>query len=123
MKNDIRIPHPVQKWQPYAVLEFQAGEAAEDSLKSWLNDKLYSLGLSEGFSEKVIDSANDAFARVPNGISQVRLLLYLPASHKPVDQTWGFFRMLKNGGMPEGPPAENYQIIFYLYTEGSVQPD
>jgi hypothetical protein len=123
MNNTNRYSPASRNWLPHASVDLSLDEVAGDFLDSWLRDNLRPLALPQCFSEKVIASARDAAASVPAGVGQVHLLIFTLVSHLLSDQTWGFFRMVKNGEILEDEPAGNYEIAFYLYAEGSSKLD
>lgn len=121
MKNDARYLLSGQNWLPHAEFELSYEALIGKELRSWLSANLRPLGLVEPFIEKLYHSARDTVGDIPSGIDHVRVLIYKPANLTPVDQTWGFFRMVKNGGIHEEPPVNQYEIVFYLYAEGSAR--
>jgi hypothetical protein len=123
MNKTNRFPPASRNWLTHASVELLPDKVAGDFLDSWLRDNLRPLALPDCFSEKVIASACDAAANVPSGVGQVHLLIFTLVSHPLSDQTWGFFRMLKNGEIQEDESTGNYEIAFYLYAEGYSKLD
>ncbi len=121
MNDTIHHPFAGRNWLLHAAVERSIDDLAWAYLDSWLNDTLRLLALPDSLLEKVRSSARNAAAGVPAGVRQFRLLVFMPGSHTPADQTWGFFRMVKNGGEPEDPLAGMYEVAFYLYAEGSAK--
>jgi len=111
-----------RNWQTYASLELHPGEVAGEMLESWLNEALRPLALPAELLRKVHASALDAVVCFPVHVRLLHWVIFTPAPQPPDDQTWGFFRVIKNGAMPDPQLGSTYEIVFYLYAEGAARP-
>jgi hypothetical protein len=123
MNDSMRYPQSDRKWLPYAVLTLSSEALARDVLESWLSDRLHLLALPEEFSCRVLASASDSVACIPAGIYQIRLLIFTTGLTPSHGQARGFFRTVKNGGIPEDPAVYIQEIAFFLYVEGGFLKD
>ena len=114
---------PGTNWKMVGEAEFPNGTTIGDLVHTWLVDTLRPLNLNARFLDKILASAHLATERNiqyadKQDSDPVHMLIFTPVDIPSHGQSWGFFRVEKEGD----PPAENdnrhHAIAFYLYLEG-----
>lgn len=121
MKDSILNPYAGRSWLPYRQLEQFLDGAGEASVEAWLSDALQPLALPVEFARKLHAAVRDTAAAVPAGVSQLRVLVFLPDLHTVGGQTWGFFQTVKTVNSGDSSTGGTYEIAFYLYVEGATR--
>jgi hypothetical protein len=113
---------PIQGWQVLVELQLVSGMAFNDTVMKWLVFMLRSVELREDFVHKVINCAKEAFSRVMQNetmvkVEHIHLLVLIPENDELNNQNWGFFRIEKIG-ITSNQTLPGHTIEFYLYHEG-----
>jgi len=111
------------RWQLFGEIELPKTASRIDA---WLVATLRPLDLKDHFLNKIRASAasvaeGDSAAQVADGSSSpehLRLLIYTPEDGLSSGQSWGFFRVEKNGDAVAPGSRPERAVAFYLYREG-----
>ena len=111
------------EWQFLGELELPAGANLGESIHAWLTKLFDPLALHGDFLNRILQSAQDAAARVFQSESaekydHIHLVIYGPGEHGAKPGTWGFFRVEKVENTAEEASTRAHSIEFYLYREG-----
>lgn len=111
------------EWQLLGELELPAGVTLDEPIRTWLTRLFDPLALHGDFLNRILQSAQDAAARVLVSESagkgdHIHLVIYGPREQGPKPGTWGFFRVEKMESPTEEPSTAAHSIEFYLYREG-----
>lgn len=115
------LPDPA--WLALGELLLPSGENPDEAIKRWLPEILFPLQLTEGFLNRVIDSAQESAARAiqaqaENYPADFLLSLFIPLTLSSPGTTWGYFSVLKFENPGKSKEREKSRINFYLYVEG-----
>lgn len=92
-------------------------------IDAWLTETLQPLRLQEGFTGKIIHSAQQAvestgLANARGDFEHFHLLIYSQPVHPEHTNSWGFFRIEKIEKDKADKIPPDHAIEFYLYPEG-----
>lgn len=123
MNIDYTTHKPGAGWQILGELELPAGASVEEALHTWLPKILQPLDLKTDLMDKIIASAQDAFARAVRAetmprFEHIHLTVFIPSEREERKQAWGFFRLEKIEDMQGDQTDGDHAIEFYLYGEG-----
>lgn len=110
-------------WRLLGELELPVGGDPEDALHAWLVEILHPPSLQAELLDKIIASAQDAFARAvhaetTSSFEHIHLTVFIPSEREERKQAWGFFRLEKIEDMQGDQTDGDHAIEFYLYGEG-----
>lgn len=126
MKHTDLSPHKSSDtdWHILGKLQLPIGANADDGINAWLTETLKLLDLRVDFLNKILRSAQDALARImqvesAKEFKHIHLLVFSPANHTSIGNTWGFFRIEKIESAEQNKNPPDHSIEFYLYIEGN----
>lgn len=104
-------------------MKLALGENVEAVLYTWLMDLLEPLDLQAELVNKIIASAQDAFARATQTdltfqFEQIRLEVFIPEKRGARKKAWSFFRLDKIEDTSNEHVGSNHAVEIYLYGEG-----
>ncbi len=115
--------NPRSEWQLLGELELPPGENLDGPIRTWLAGLFDPLALHGDFLDRILNSAQDAAARVflsesAEKYDHIHLVIYGPRDQDSKPGTWGFFRVEKVENTTEEPSTAAHSIEFYLYRDG-----
>lgn len=104
-------------------MELPIDESVEAALHTWLIELLQPLDLQAELVNKIIASAQDAFARTHHPeitfqFEQIHLVIFIPSKRDARKKAWSFFRLDKIEDTQDEQTGSEHAVEFYLYGEG-----
>lgn len=111
------------EWKLFGELELAFSARAEGVMSIWLEEVLEPLALPTDFKARILNSAQEAVARIMQSnsavweVGHIHLLILITPDHSSKGKTWGFFRIEKMDGARNDHSPHDHSIEFYLYVD------